>query len=295
MSAATTPSVSLFPGAALTYFNDEGPCLAPCLITADTTPTLAITHCHKGQLSASHAGKTLHLGPGDFLLQSLAAGTPLPSSDPSLPCEGLSLFLDPPTLFSSLPLLGKSALSPSFLSDKFLTASPFAAFAGNLHSDALFTPFYASETRLRRPYQQLKALELLLFLAQKETHPEALTATRAEQIRIVREIHDLLTHNMDERITIDALAHRYLINPTTLKETFKSIYGSPLAAHIKAHRMELAARLLTESTLSVAAIARRVGYESQSRFTSAFKAQYHLSPSEYRKKGQSIPHDCEML
>ena len=105
----------------------------------------------------------------------------------------------------------------------------------------------------------------------------------AEQVKIIREIHDHLTEHMEQRVTIEELAHRYLINPTTLKTVFKEVYGNSLAAHMKEHRMEKAASLLRETELSVAEIAGQVGYESQSKFTAAFKEQFGLLPTAYRR------------
>ncbi len=110
-----------------------------------------------------------------------------------------------------------------------------------------------------------------------------LTEYPSEQIETIRNIHEYLMQNIGQRITIDALSKRYLINPTTLKEVFKSVYGTSIAAHIKERRMELAANLLSETDLSIAEIGQRVGYESQSRFASAFKAYFQTLPKEYRK------------
>ena len=100
---------------------------------------------------------------------------------------------------------------------------------------------------------------------------------------IYREIHDYLLSHMDQRITIEGLCHLYPINPTTLKEVFKDVYGTSIAAHLKEHRLEKAARLLRETDASMAEVARRVGYESQSKFTAAFKDQYGCLPTMYRK------------
>ena len=108
------------------------------------------------------------------------------------------------------------------------------------------------------------------------------TKTRSAQAKI-REIHDYLLSHMDQRITIEGLCHLYPINPTTLKEVFKDVYGTSIAAHLKEHRMEKAARLLHETDASMAEVARRVGYESQSKFTAAFKDQYGCLPTMYRK------------
>ena len=71
------------------------------------------------------------------------------------------------------------------------------------------------------------------------------------------------------------MARKYLINPTTLKSVFKAVYGTSIASHIKEHRMKFAARLLMET-------AKEVGYESQSKFSKAFKEYYDVLPTEYR-------------
>ena len=45
-----------------------------------------------------------------------------------------------------------------------------------------------------------------------------------------------------------------------------------------------AAELLINTQESIADIALRVGYDSQSKFSSSFKEKYHMLPSEYRKR-----------
>ena len=105
----------------------------------------------------------------------------------------------------------------------------------------------------------------------------------AEQLDTIRRVHDLLTENLDRRYTIEELSRRFLINPSSLKEMFKAVYGKSLAAHIKEHRMELASKLLRETGLSIAEIAERVGYENQSKFSAEFKKSVGCLPTEYRK------------
>ena len=87
---------------------------------------------------------------------------------------------------------------------------------------------------------------------------------------------------MDQRFTIESLSKQYLINPTTLKTMFKSVYGTSIASHMKEHRMEKAAELLRETNLSIAEIAESVGYDSQSKFTASFKAYWGKLPKDYR-------------
>ncbi len=107
-----------------------------------------------------------------------------------------------------------------------------------------------------------------------------------EQLETVRRVHELLTENLDRRYTIEELSRRFLINPSTLKESFKAVYGKSLAAHIREHRMALACELLRSTRLSIAEVAERVGYESQSKFSAEFKKATGRLPSEYRSFSQ---------
>ena len=92
-----------------------------------------------------------------------------------------------------------------------------------------------------------------------------------QQRSAIHQVHDLLTENLDSRITIEQLSRRFLMNPSTMKELFKAEYGSSIAAHIRQHRMEKASSLLLDTGDSLAQIARAVGYESQSKFPSEFR------------------------
>ena len=105
----------------------------------------------------------------------------------------------------------------------------------------------------------------------------------AEQLETIRAVHDYLTQHLSSRVTIEELSKRFLMNPSTMKALFKSVYGASLASHIREHRMEHAARLLIEGDESVAQVARAVGYESQSKFSTEFQKAYGALPTEYRK------------
>ena len=113
--------------------------------------------------------------------------------------------------------------------------------------------------------------------------PETELSHRSSPEEIVYHVHNYLMEHLSEHITIQQLSRRFLLNPTTLKDAFKKVYGNSLAAHMRGHRMEQASRLLLTTSRSVAEVARDVGYSSQSRFTSAFKDFYGVLPTEYRK------------
>ena len=101
--------------------------------------------------------------------------------------------------------------------------------------------------------------------------------------QIIRHVHNELTANLAERVTIEELSRKYLMNTTTLKRCFKQVYGETIAAHMKKHRMEQAASLLLKTQNDIAAIAQAVGYESQSKFSTEFHKAFGVLPTEYRK------------
>jgi DNA-binding transcriptional ArsR family regulator/AraC-like DNA-binding protein len=52
----------------------------------------------------------------------------------------------------------------------------------------------------------------------------------SEQIETIRAVHDYLTQHLSSRVTIDELSRMFLMNPSTMKALFKSVYGSSLAS-----------------------------------------------------------------
>lgn len=131
---------------------------------------------------------------------------------------------------------------------------------------------------------QIRMLHEIVEQVMEIACPERTVDFQASQESIIRHVHDELTANLSERVTIEELSRKYLMNATTLKRVFKQVYGETIAAHIKKHRMEAAATRLRTTQDDVAAIAQAVGYESQSRFTAAFKETYGELPSEYRRR-----------
>lgn len=102
-------------------------------------------------------------------------------------------------------------------------------------------------------------------------------------VELIREVHDYLILNLDKRITIDELSKNFHINKTSLKEIFKDLYGVSIAKHINEHRMEKAAFMLKNTSENVSEIAKKVGFQTQSKFTLSFKEYYRETPLRYRK------------
>ena len=104
------------------------------------------------------------------------------------------------------------------------------------------------------------------------------------QIAAVRQAHELLVSDLTARHTIDELAATFHINKTTLKSTFKTVFGKPIAAYMKEYRIKRSMELLAHTDKPISEIASEVGYVSGSKFTEAFKDVTGMLPKDYKKK-----------
>ncbi len=102
-------------------------------------------------------------------------------------------------------------------------------------------------------------------------------------IQLTNQVHELLVCDLKKRYTIEALALTFHINQTTLKAAFKTVFGKSIAAYMKEYRIKRAMEYLIQTDKSISEIAYEVGYESQSKFTEAFKSITGVLPKDYRK------------
>lgn len=108
----------------------------------------------------------------------------------------------------------------------------------------------------------------------------------AVQSAQIQAVHHLLTSDLSQRHTIESLSRQFFMDSSTLKREFRQAYGLPIATYLKEYRIKKAMELLSTTDLSIGTIATQVGYETQSKFTAAFKSMTQLSPSEYRRSCQ---------
>jgi len=86
--------------------------------------------------------------------------------------------------------------------------------------------------------------------------------------------------------SINSLAREVGLSRSALSERFTQFVGQPVMQYLMNWRMQLAANSLRSTDDSVAAIAARVGYDSDAAFSRAFKKAVGVSPSEWRERGK---------
>ena len=131
-----------------------------------------------------------------------------------------------------------------------------------------------------------KSVELLYLLCNPKGQEDSAPALERETVRRLAEICRYMEEHLDESLTISALSRRACLSTTTFKEGFRRLYGLPVHTWLRQRRMERAAELLQDSSLSVLGVAQSVGYGSASQFSAAFRRQYGMTPAMYRKMSE---------
>ena len=128
-----------------------------------------------------------------------------------------------------------------------------------------------------------KSVELLYLLSTPERAADTAPVLEREVARAIADTRRYMEEHLAESLTIPALSRRSCLSATTFKAGFRRLYGLPVHTWLRQRRMERAAQLLQNASLSVLGIAQSVGYGSASQFTAAFRRQYGVTPAQYRK------------
>lgn len=150
----------------------------------------------------------------------------------------------------------------------------------------IFTELYQVPVKIKKHYMIVKVLELLLRLWNLDDSElsEPTNYYGKSQTDKVKEICDFITEDLQSHYTVEELAERFQISSTTMKNTFKGIYGKPIYRYLLEKRMEQACKLLLETEKSIIDIAVEVGYETPSKFSAAFKKTMNLTPRAFRNR-----------
>lgn len=93
-------------------------------------------------------------------------------------------------------------------------------------------------------------------------------------------------HQQPERSwTVASLAQHAGMSRSAFAARFAELVGDPPLQYLTRFRMQKATVLLREGRFTLAEIADRVGYQSETAFSKAFKRQFGSSPGTYRSRG----------
>jgi two-component system response regulator YesN len=100
----------------------------------------------------------------------------------------------------------------------------------------------------------------------------------------IKEAATFIRSNIDQPLSLNAIADTLGVNPSHLSRTFRKALGMTLTDYINKLRIEEAKYMLDHSNDSVTEIASHVGYSDSNYFSKVFRKWEHVTPHDYRKR-----------
>ena len=256
--------------------------------TPDANGPLIINYCIRGRCELMlNDNKSVFLSAGQISLTEKFAQNQYVY--PGGLYEGIELFIDPEAVRDGVTVLRDyfglniEELSERYCKggDTFIAALPPAP--------ELLKKLYilqngnnpASKVGMKTGVIDLLAMLLYDRILPKEGNPVYYTRF---QVEIARQIESIIAADLSHSHTVHEFSLQFGISEGSIKNYFFGVFGQSIARYTAHKRMMYAAELLEKTDFSVVEIAGRVGYESQSKFASAFRRKFGLPPIEYRKR-----------
>ncbi len=152
----------------------------------------------------------------------------------------------------------------------------------NLADDYITKPF-SFEILHSRIKNLIAVRETLDILEKVELKPSEILVNSAEA-DMVKKTTKIIEENIDNvSFSVEELSRHLGMSRVNLYKKLLAITGKTPLEYIRHIRIKRAAQLLSQSHLTVAEVAYKVGFNNPKNFTKYFKASYKVLPSKYAK------------
>jgi AraC-like DNA-binding protein len=151
--------------------------------------------------------------------------------------------------------------------------------------------YAANEVSAGRPGSEtvLAKVSELLFVEAVRRYVDGLPSEQTGWLAGLRDPHvaralALFHGNIACAWTVDELGREVGLSRSALADRFARLVGQAPMQYLANWRMQVAAYDLRNTTLSLAGVADRIGYESEAAFSRAFKKAFGLAPATWRRR-----------
>jgi AraC family transcriptional regulator len=120
------------------------------------------------------------------------------------------------------------------------------------------------------------------LLSKAGTKKTNLIRNKRFSIQQMKKLRDFVLDNMDEDVSLAAMASVICMPVMQFSKSFKKSAGLPPHQYVIRLRIERAIELLQNTSQSLVEIAFNCGFSSQSHFTSVFSNRFGVTPGQYR-------------
>jgi transcriptional regulator GlxA family with amidase domain len=124
------------------------------------------------------------------------------------------------------------------------------------------------------------------FLARGHTTPDTVTR-RAERLARLNRVLEYVAGRAHGAVPQPEVARFAGMSTSRFRAFFKETTGWGFGDYLRDLRLERAAQLLRETTVSIADVACQTGFADQSHLQRLFKAKHDISPLAYRRRHQA--------
>lgn len=221
--------------------------------------------------------------------------------------EGLSMAIEhqPDAIISDvmMPIMNGIALCQCIKSDEATQHIPFIMLTAKVAEKAQISgmdsgaDFYFPKPlniellklTLRNLFQGRNILSKWTLKA-RDAHLNASARTEEDRL-FVDKLQAVIESEMDNPdLNVDFLCAKMGLSRTPLYQKTKKITGQPIGDFIRSLRLKRAADLLVQKNLTITEAMFKVGIQTQSHFTKAFKKEFGKTPARYLQDLQSNLH-----
>jgi AraC-like DNA-binding protein len=152
--------------------------------------------------------------------------------------------------------------------------------------------FDSTRQQLRQAGCKVFLLELLYHLARHFQSSEVMKwefLRQQERSMLLKPLFDHISRHYPERISVPDAARLVHMSQPQFMKIFKRVSGTTLVAYLNHVRLSNGARMLKETSLSIAEIASASGFADQSYFDRRFKAAFGQTPRQFRDCAGKLP------
>ena len=102
-------------------------------------------------------------------------------------------------------------------------------------------------------------------------------------IGCIQEAVNFIENHLNEPIAVEQVANAVYYSPSHFQQVFSAVTGFSCGEYLRLRRLTQAAQELLQGEPSVTDLALRFGYESPEAFSKAFKRQFGVAPSAFRR------------
>lgn len=137
--------------------------------------------------------------------------------------------------------------------------------------------------------ERIQALLTLILTDAYHLRPDMFVSQEEHSLISLPEIMDELDQGFADELSLADLARRHHVSTSYLSRSFREYVGMSPMQYITQSRLTHAKHLLMDTNLSVVDVASRCGFKDPSNFIRRFKAQFSLSPLQFRFAARTTP------